>query len=263
MKDFEVTHFSKWPLSSKGSSLSDLYFRNDQTRSHFSKILISSKWSIFEGTNFPEWSISKSAIFEKGLKIWINPFFWSDPYFWNDQIRSDPYLRSNIWNHFSKKPLFSGNSIQKLLIFWSDPFFEVSFRFNRYWRVFDFGNSLFFELASIFEVIEIAVTFFRNHKILTVRSDLYFLSDPDIVSRSSLGLKSILKMPGLEPGTSRLSMPMRVRLPSALHPRWPERTRTLYRRPVLAGLPAYNFFLCSFWGINSRYRICHSSFFSC
>ena len=59
------------------------------------------------------------------------------------------------------------------------------------------------------------------------------------VNRSSLGLESMLKMTGLEPGTSRLSMSMRVRLLSALHPRWPERAHALYigaadiKRPLL------------------------------
>ena len=49
------------------------------------------------------------------------------------------------------------------------------------------------------------------------------------VSRSSLGVKSIFKMPGLEPGTSRLSMLERVRLQSTLHPRWQEQAHALYK----------------------------------
>ena len=55
-----------------------------------------------------------------------------------------------------------------------------------------------------------------DHKFGTRTISLY---RSPIVSRSSLGLGSIFRMPGLQPGTSRLCMLMRVRLPSALHPR--------------------------------------------
>ena len=68
--------------------------------------------------------------------------------------------------------------------------------------------------------VNLSIIFPLNHFLLTV------------LSWSSLGLKGILKMPGLELGTSRLSMlsetKRTVRLQSALHPRWPERAHLLY-----------------------------------
>ena len=52
-----------------------------------------------------------------------------------------------------------------------------------------------------------------NQTVLGPADETFIKDRFPTVSRSSLGLQSILKMPGLEPGTSR------VRLPSALNPR--------------------------------------------
>ena len=58
-------------------------------------------------------------------------------------------------------------------------------------------------------------------------------------------------MPGLEPGTSRQSMPIRVRLPSALHPCWPKRAHALYIGTGPSGSPRLTTH-CSEWPLFSK-----------
>ena len=61
------------------------------------------------------------------------------------------------------------------------------------------------------------------------------------VSRSSLGLKSILKMPGLEPGTFRLSMLSECAYHLRYIPVDPNAHTHSISRPDLAGLPGLQF----------------------
>ena len=102
---------------------------------HFSKILISSKWSIFEGTNFPNWSISKLAIFEKGFKIWIYPFFEVTPIFEMIEFEVTLIYEVKFEVTFRRNRYFQETRFFEITHFWSDPFFEMSFRWNRYCRV--------------------------------------------------------------------------------------------------------------------------------
>ena len=85
------------------------------------------------------------------------------------------------------------------------------------------------------------------------------------VSRSSLGLKSILKMPRLEPGTSRLRKhAKRVRLPSALHPRCPEHAHALYSGDrTFRGPRSPNAYTCIFIFILRLLRRVFTKFVSC
>ena len=61
------------------------------------------------------------------------------------------------------------------------------------------------------------------------------------VSRSSLGLKSIIKDAGTRTRNLSTKLGKRVSLPSALHPHLPECTRTLYRGPDIAGVPCLHY----------------------